>query len=370
MADEDDVRMPDDVARASLAIMQRETATPKLPGRLGAEPLLGERAPVTERVADPDPADGAASEAADDSEEADTEEEADPDIDPEADPDDVGEEEEDPDDQGDEDPEVEVTVDGETTKVKLSELKNNYSGEKAIEKRLQQATELRNGYYQYGSALYKGLQLQAEKLKQLDSVLQAVADPQIDWEKLRIQDPNKYLLERDKQRDAQEKRRAIADEQKRIEEGQAELTTRERQVRAEDEARLLTQKLPILRDPQKGKALMTEMINSGSQHYGFQPQEIAEVIDHRMLLVLNDAVKYRKLVAKKAAKMEKGAPGKTSQQRPATGTVKTLLRPGGNPGFTKKMIAAKQTKAVTEQARRTGDVEDVAKTLIQPARRK
>jgi hypothetical protein len=256
--------------------------------------------------------------------------------------------------------ELDVTVEGETRKVRLADLKSRYSGEGAIEKRLQEASRFRQAAEDEARKYYEALQEQDERLKRLDGVLTQVADSgRVDWDELRAKDPQRYLLERDKQRDAEHRRALVAQERRRIDEEQAELRAKALERYANDQAALLTEKLPDLRDPEKAPKVV-EGLSRAASHYGFTPQEFAAVVDHRALLVLRDAAAYRQLLARKAAA------GRTAQPV----TPKPLLRPGANAAAGNKVQEAKAEKAILDTARRTGKPEDVARTLLTPARRR
>jgi hypothetical protein len=256
------------------------------------------------------------------------------------------------------DPLLTVTVDGTDVEVKLSDLKKNYSGNGAIEKRLQQATELRNGYYQVGEQLFTNLQAQTERLKHIDTVLKSVAEPNIDWDRLRQLDPQRYLIERDKAREAQDKRSSLAQEAQRLAHEQQELTALHYQTKVQEETGKFLEKVPEMRDPEVAAKLM-QAFNQEALHYGFSANDVSGIVDHRQLMVLRDAVRYRQLMSKQQSKAPAIKP-------PASGNgIKQLMRPGANGQLTQRMTNARAAKADYAKARETGSVDDVAKLLIQ-----
>ena len=52
--------------------------------------------------------------------------------------------------------------------------------------------------------------------------------------------------------------------------------------------------MPEFSDPQKASQLKSSMKTTLS-NYGFNNQEIAQVYDHRIVMLVNDAMKYRNL---------------------------------------------------------------------------
>jgi len=285
-------------------------------------------------------------------------------IDP-ADLDDLSEGEEDysDDDAGEEvDPdeiEHEVVVDGAPTKAKLKDLKAAYSGNKAIDARLQQAGELRKQSEVLTTELMRQLNTHSEKLKQLDGILAQAENNGIDWDTLRATDPQRYLLEREKQRELQGTRERIQREEAETQQKQEMLMAHRQNEYARQEADQLIRKIPELANPEKAR-VMGENWSKTGRSYGFKDEEISSIIDHRMLLVLTDAMKYRALVNAKAARQSKGNNPKAAP--------KPLLRPGSQ-NFGQRMNNVKAEKEAAARAARTGSIDDVAASLLVAAPR-
>ena len=116
-----------------------------------------------------------------------------------------------------------------------------------------------------------------------------------------------------------------------------------------NQAQLLTEKLPEIADPDKGEAIKKGIAETG-EFYGFTAEELGSVRDHRYILAMHDAMRYRQLVQKKAKA--------TSGKKESLGTVKA--------GAKKKATAytAKQKQKAQSDMQKTGSVEDVAKFLL------
>jgi hypothetical protein len=256
----------------------------------------------------------------------------------------------------DDDLELEVKVDGEKQKITLKTLKENYSGEKAIEKRYYQAQEARKAAEAQANEVYVRNQQAIAKLQQIDQVLTNL-QPNINWEELRARDPLQYALKREEFRDIQDKQNAVRQEAQRVTQEQAKLQTDAQERFVESEAMSLRTKMPELNDPDKAKAIMGKL-TTAAEHYGYTPQELAGVMDHRAMLVLRDAARYRDLVAKKAelsGKVEPAAPTKTLRTIAAQPAAQSTQR---------------KEQAIINRAKASGKVEDVALTLLVPQRRK
>jgi len=258
------------------------------------------------------------------------------------------------------DVEHEVKIDGVAAKAKLRELKSAFSGAKAVEARLAQATELRRHVEAAGGQLYDNLESQKQKLLMIDNALKSVSQPDIDWAQLLQADPQRYLIEKEKAREAEGRRGVVAAEKERIEKEQNGLRQQAYTMFAQEQARALLDELPELRDPEKAKVFANDVVTHG-KNYGFSDAEIGGIVDKRHVMVLNDAIKYRKLVAAKAELTKtRKAPAKDAE---VSAQPKALLRPGAA-GFSQRMNHAKTEKAYAERAAQTGSVDDVANMLI------
>ena len=78
----------------------------------------------------------------------------------------------------------------------------------------------------------------------------------------------------------------------------------------QDQQRKLVSKMPEFSDPAKASSLKANMKNT-LNNYGFNDQEVAQVYDHRIVMLVNDAMKYRSMqnskpnIAKKITKPSK-----------------------------------------------------------------
>lgn len=258
-------------------------------------------------------------------------------------------EEEISDEDDDTDPEFEIQVDGETVKVPLSKLKESFSGEGAIEKRLQQTTEAREQAKHTAVQLFDANNETLERLKQLDGHLQGFAEPQVNWEWLRQNDPNQYLQLRDNQRIAQEQRQQLQAEQAEVQKRQDYLSQKTMEMYINEQAEALGKALPELADEEKSKKFMSR-VGKAVTHFGYTTEELKEVVDHRVFVVLDYASRYLELVQKKA--------GQTTKPAMPSATMKTAS--------TRAPVnsSAKKQQAIISKAKATGDPDDVAATLL------
>lgn len=247
--------------------------------------------------------------------------------------------------------ELEVTVDGELRRVPIAELKKRYSAEGAIEKRLQEATEGRNYLLRQSEELNAVLAQNVAKLRSLDQVLEQAQMPAVDMEALRKTDPTKWLFERERQREIQDRRSRVQQEAERLEAEQARLGQAALLEHTRNEFRQLARSYPEFADPKTAKAEKDSLYETAKQ-YNYTPQEVDAVRDHRALLVLRDAKLWRQHLAKQAKASE---------------TARTEPRPLLKPGVKKSSTATREQRelrALRDKARQTGRPDDVAATLV------
>lgn len=247
--------------------------------------------------------------------------------------------------------ELDLSVDGEDKKVKIKDLKARYAGEGAIEKRLQEATEMRQGLEQQAHQAHQFLEAQKERLRQIDELVAQQQPQNIDWEALRVKDPGRYLLERDKAREIQERRRNLLSEHQRLQAQQDEIAANARIRFIQSEEMKLRKKVPELADPTKATEFNNRLMTA-AQHYGYTNDEYNGVMDHRAMLVLRDAAAWREHQEKQKTVTKKEV------------VPKPLLKAGNNNSGRTQTTAARIALAATKKARETGKPDDVARTLL------
>lgn len=126
--------------------------------------------------------------------------------------------------------------------------------------------------------------------------------------------------------------KTAADEQKK---GETDKQFQERRLR---EAEALGKAIPVFKDPVKGKAAWDAMV-AGAAEYGFSPEDLDGVVDHRQLVILRDALAYRRIKAKAPQAKEevarrppvregRRAPADQQQTRQKQNLTERLNRPG------------------------------------------
>jgi hypothetical protein len=162
-------------------------------------------------------------------------------------------------------------------------------------------------------------------------------------------DPIGYLQEKEAFERASHTWRQLAESQQSISQRLEASEGSKTQEELAEETKALVERIPSLATPEGWRAFKTEATDIGGKAYGFAPEEIEGIKDHRYVLALKDAIEYRKLQGKKmeAVRAAKDAPS----------PVRAAARPAPN-------RSTQQTqKVLTERARKTGSVEDIAALL-------
>jgi hypothetical protein len=125
----------------------------------------------------------------------------------------------------------------------------------------------------------------------------------------------------------QEAQQYWATQQRKVTETQKAETQASFDKHLRNESEALFKAVPALRDPGKRDAFVTEAARLMAD-YGVKREEIAGLTDHRMILILRDAVKYRRLQAKAPAvkdDLAKRPPIIRGSQRSAPNTSRDKL---------------------------------------------
>ena len=203
-------------------------------------------------------------------------------------------------------PSYTVKVNGQELDVTLDELRNGYSRDADYRRKTE---ELSNQRKNFQSESEKQRQDYSQKLNELNQRLSTAQ-----------QDLNAEINSADLDRMYDEDPTEAARVERKLKKKQDALNQSLQQAQAEqkeqfssflqDQQRKLVSKMPEFSDPAKASNLKANM-KSTLNNYGFNDQEVAQVYDHRIVMLVNDAMKYRSMqnskpnIAKKITKPSK-----------------------------------------------------------------
>lgn len=243
----------------------------------------------------------------------------------------------------DEEAEFLFEVDGQ--ELSADELRKGYLRQSDYTKKTQSLSEQRKEMesltQQYSSQLQ---QIQAERQQYIQH-LQALSENQdikkfdIDWERLRLEDPLEYVTKRQEFQEAKEKAEEVKTKAKQAMARSAAEKEQQWAKVVEDEKSKLIAALPEWGETDSQRQLATEL-RSYAQTQGYSEPEIDSLVDHRSFLVLRKAMLYDEMQnANPKAKKLKGKPkviragkgaSRTQAQRDALKTKRNQLKNSGH----------------------------------------
>ena len=116
----------------------------------------------------------------------------------------------------------------------------------------------------------------------------------------------------------------------------------------QEQAKILQEYIPEITDPQKGQQIKDALVDIGV-FYGYSAEEMQGVTDARAVRALNDARKYRELVAKK-----KSVQVKSNKAKP-------VLKAGAK----KRQVGNDANRKKAQQRlQKTGSIDDALNLII------
>ena len=251
-------------------------------------------------------------------------------------------------DDSDKDQTFQVKIDGQEVTVDLEELKRGYSGQSFINQSMQRVAHHRKETEQ----LFAQLSQERGQIQQAFQMLQSGAlstPPVAPDEALFNEDPMSYIQDKlayDQQ--ANEYQQKLDYLRQQVQENQ-EVQTHAKQVYLAREAELLQGYAPELFDQNTGQGAKENLVATAAEAYGFAPEELAMLMDHRHVRVLMDAVKYNNL---------NSASGKKKvEQKVKNGVVR---------GKKRKVSAAQASrKKMKQKLKESGSIEDAMGLILE-----
>lgn len=191
------------------------------------------------------------------------------------------------------------------TVVPVSELKKAY--DEAREYRVKQAEfdAQRRDYEAKQAQLAAKEQQSAQIIEQAKQVLAANFPPKPDERLLREGNSIEYMEQKAVYDLAVSKWQGLNAEQQRQAQAAQQRQAEERQTIVAREFELLKEAIPELKTESGFKSFKSTVLDKAPKAYGFTADELANVVDHRVLRVLKDAIAYRDLQAQKPVAIEK-----------------------------------------------------------------
>jgi hypothetical protein len=239
-----------------------------------------------------------------------------------------------------------VKVDGKEEQWTLDQLKQSAAGQAAINKRFQEAAEARKQIEQQAAVLQQQQQQVAALYQQAQNGgLQAPTPP---TRELFESDPIGYMEEKLKYDESKAQFDQNMFQLQNVQKQRVQAQQEAHQAYLQEQAQVLTQHIPEMADPQKGEAMKNALVDTGIS-YGFTAEEMQAVTDARYVRALNDARKYRELVAKRKSAQSKG-----EKARP-------VVKAGAKKRVDSNAVTRKKAQA---RLQKTGSIEDALSLIL------
>lgn len=240
-----------------------------------------------------------------------------------------------------------VKIDGKEEMWTLDKLQQSAAGQGYINKRMQEIASVEKNYKSELEALTAQRQQMLAFFEQAQNGIQEPTPPSSE---LFNDDPIGYMQEKLKYDESKTQYDAKVAQMNQLQTQQSAANEARLQEYTANQAQLLTQRLPEIADPKKGEAIKQGIASAG-EYYGFTPEELGSVRDHRYILAMHDAMRYRNLVAKKAKA--------TSPKKESIATVKA--------GSKKRPLSQSERsrKDAMKRLRQTGDPKDAMPLIFE-----
>lgn len=241
-----------------------------------------------------------------------------------------------------------VKIDGEEKAVTLDELKQGFSGQKFVQKGMQENAQVRKHTEEVYNALLESRQQVTDLYNQLqhNGVTRQPIKPDL---AMLDTDPIGYVEANARfEQDIMAYQNEMAQFQQ-VHNDQLHAQNLALEAHRNQEMTRLLEIMPELKDPSKGKLIKEEILSAGND-YGYAPEEISAIVDHRAIRVLSDARKYREIVAGKSKAVEKAS----KQQR-----TQPMKAGGKKAGSSKKELRNKQSRL-----KNSGSIDDAVAMIL------
>ena len=241
-----------------------------------------------------------------------------------------------------------VKVDGQETEVSLEDLKQGYSGQKYVQKGMQETADMKKEV----ATVYEALNNERQVIAELyQSIQQGGIAPQ-------PVKPSKELFDADpigymqKNITYEEEMGAYNQQMAQIQQvSQQSSVASENAQKAylQEQMQILQKDIPDFADEKKSQILRERLVTTGTNHYGYTTDEISQITDARAIKVLHDAQKYQDIISGK------------SKAKVKTQSANSVIKPGAKKVSTPK---AKVRSRQMAKLRGSGDMKDALDLIL------
>ena len=241
---------------------------------------------------------------------------------------------------------------GKEEEVTLDELAKGYSRQSDYTRKTQQLAEDRRSVESELAETRTVRREYAERVQLLNKTLDDMS-PEVDWDQVKRDDPDNYPIRYADHQRQEAKREKLKVEAQRVgDEAETDAAAR-RSTLLSQERELLSKAIPAFADPEKSKALITELADYAEAEFGVDRGQFDAVENHLIMRLLNDSMQLKRLQSKTRTIKKKAIKGKR------------VVRPGSRPtGSTVRRKTVRRAKSAYERLAKTGDIQDAAALFL------
>ena len=193
-----------------------------------------------------------------------------------------------------------LTVNGQEVEVTLDELRKGYSRQQDYTQKTEKLSQDRKSVDQLKNDFTRQSEEAKIKRDQYEKQLQVLSEQlksseqKVDLDRLYEEDPAEYVRAKAEQDRQKELLNSAKKEQERIQAEKQEEYNKTYSNYLEQQRDLLSKKLPIYADKDKGPEFVKNLTNFAKE-IGYSDQEISQLVDHRAVMMLANAYRYDKL---------------------------------------------------------------------------
>ena len=246
-----------------------------------------------------------------------------------------------------------VKVNGEEVEVTLDEALSGYMRQQDYTQKSMANSEIKKSLREAEKELLGLEQEYEENLQLVGHVLTGGLGTDPDWEAVKRDNPDNYRAIRDAWMERTDQVKALKDQIANVRANQAKRIEAMKQEHLAEEKEKLRAAIPEWVDEDVAQEEAKKIVRT-ARFYGINPEDFESVTDHRLILVLRDAMLHRESLEAKS---------KGEEVRRRTRKTSTTLKPGVRKSKG-KTSPTKKTRAARNRLKQTGTVRDAEAALL------
>jgi len=229
----------------------------------------------------------------------------------------------------------------------LSELKQDYAGQSYIQQKMRENAEVAKQLQEREALLAQ----QQQQVMSLHEQMRSgeMSPPTPPSKELFQDDPIGYMQAKLEYDDAKQAYDQKAAQVQQLSEHQKRQAQAQEQQYLQQQMQLLQERIPEFADPQKAEKVKADIFRGGQEYYGIPQEALATLKDAVEVEILNDAIKYRRMLANKTT-----AKAKVQDAKP-------MVKPGAKKVQNSQAVTRKKQYG---KLRKSGDPNDAIELMI------